>query len=206
MNSEEHYFAERPEAEPRLGLVRTTLRGRFFEFFTSSGVFSGKRIDLGTRLLVESMLLPEEGCVLDLGCGYGAVGIAAAAFNPDLQVILVDINARAVKLARMNVRRNNIKNVDVRRGFLYEPVRGLEFDAILCNPPVSAGMQTVLRIIHGATAYLKAEGLFELVVRSKIGSKRFPRELEKALGSSEVLARQSGYRVLLSKALKQVGR
>ena len=198
MNPKEHYFTEHPEAKPNLGLVRVTLRGRFFEFFTSSGVFSGKRVDLGTRLLAESMVLPKRGRVLDLGCGYGAVGIAAATFNPDLRVFLVDINARAVWLARRNVRLNNIKNADVHRGFLYEPVRELAFDAILCNPPISAGMQTVLPIIEGAPDRLKMGGLFQLVVKSKIGGKRLSRELEKALGNVAVLARQSGYRVLLS--------
>lgn len=198
MKPKEHYFTEHPKARPNLGLIRTTLRGHFFEFFTSSGVFSGKRVDLGTRLLAESMLLPERGYVLDLGCGYGPVGIAAAAFNPDLRVILVDVNARAVWLARMNARHNNVKNAEVRRGFLYEPVKALEFDAILCNPPLSAGMQIVVPIIEGAFGSLRAGGLFELVVRSKIGSKRLSRELEKALGNVQVRARRSGYRVLLS--------
>jgi len=75
----EHYFAERPKSKPELGLVRARLRGLTFEFLTASGVFSRQRVDLGTRLLVESMVLPENGCVLDVGCGYGVVGIVAAA-------------------------------------------------------------------------------------------------------------------------------
>ncbi|MBC7131151.1 methyltransferase, partial [Candidatus Bathyarchaeota archaeon] len=101
-----HYFAEHPSSKPRFGMIRTYLRGKPFKFITASGVFSKKRVDLGTKLLIESMVLPEEGLVLDVGCGYGAIGIAAAAFNPKLHVVMVDVNERAVKLAKMNVKLN----------------------------------------------------------------------------------------------------
>ena len=78
----EHYYAEQPQSEAKFGLIRTQLRGKPFEFVTASSVFSTKRIDLGTHVLIEAMQLPEKGCVLDIGCGYGAIGIAAAKFNP----------------------------------------------------------------------------------------------------------------------------
>jgi 16S rRNA (guanine1207-N2)-methyltransferase len=195
----EHYYVEEPKSKPQLGLIRTYLRGRFFEFLTSSSVFSKKRVDLGTRLLIESMVLPEKGCVLDLGCGYGPVGIAAALFNPHLRVVMVDVNERAVWLAKENMKRNSINNVEVRRGFLYEPVENMKFNGILCNPPVSAGMQIVLPILSGAPEHLKQDGLFQIVIKSKIGGRRVSNELEKIFGSVEVLARKSGYRVLFSK-------
>lgn len=198
-SKDEHYYTEKPKSKPQLGLIRTHLRGRLFEFLTSSGVFSKKRVDLGTRLLIESMVLPEKGCVLDLGCGYGPVGIAAAVFYPYLRVLMVDVNERAVWLTRENTRRNSVDNVEVRRGFLYEPVENVKFNVILCNPPVSAGMQMVLPIVSGAPEHLGEDGLFQIVVRSKIGGKRVSNELEKTFGSVKVLARKSGYRVLLSK-------
>lgn len=198
-SEDEHYYTKQPKSKPHLGLIRTYLRGRFFEFLTSSSVFSKKRVDLGTRLLIESMILPKKGYVLDLGCGYGSVGIVAAVFNPDLHVVMVDVNERAVWLAKENVKRNKVDNVEVRRGFLYQPVVNMKFDAVLCNPPVSAGIQIVLLMITNASEHLKEEGLFQLVIRSKIGGKRLLNELEKNLGNVEVLARKSGYRVLLSK-------
>ncbi len=144
------------------------------------------------------MVLPEKGCVLDLGCGYGPVGIAAAVLNPRLRVIMVDVNERAVWLARKNAKKNRVDNVEVRQGFLYEPVEDVKFDAILCNPPVSAGMQVVSPIVANAPVHLVRDGLFQLVVRSRIG-KRVSGEMEKAFGNVKVLAIRSGYRVLLSK-------
>jgi 16S rRNA (guanine1207-N2)-methyltransferase len=195
----EHYYVKQPESKPQLGLIRTRLREHFFEFLTSSSVFSRKRVDAGTRLLIESLVLPEIGWLLDLGCGYGPVGMAAAVSNPDLRVVMVDVNERAVWLTKENVKRNHVNNVDVRHGFLYEPVSDMKFDAVVCNPPVSAGMQVVLAIIIGAPEYLKKDGLLQIVVRSKIGGRRLFEELRRIFGNVEVLARKSGYRVLLSK-------
>jgi 16S rRNA G1207 methylase RsmC len=194
----EHYFVERPKSKPRLGLIRACLRGRSFEFLTSSGVFSKERIDLGTRLLIESMVLPKKGYVLDIGCGYGAIGIAAAVFNPSLNVVLVDVNERAVRLARQNAERNTAWNAEVKRGRFYEPVKDLVFDCVLSNPPVSAGMAVVRAMICEAPEHMASSGLFQMVVRSKVGGKRLCGFFEDAFGSVHVLARGSGYRVLMS--------
>jgi 16S rRNA (guanine1207-N2)-methyltransferase len=196
--SPEHYFAKHPKSKLRLGMIHTYLRGRPFEFLTASGVFSKKRLDLGTRLLIESMVLPEEGCVLDAGCGYGAVGIAAAAFNPNLRIVMVDVNERAVWLAKQNININHVSNAEVRQGCLYEAVKGLGFNCVLSNPPVSAGMETVKAIIAEAPKHMENKALFQMVVRSKVGGKRLCAMLEEAFGNVEVLARESGYRVLVS--------
>jgi 16S rRNA (guanine1207-N2)-methyltransferase len=195
----EHYFAERPKSKARYGLIRTYLRGRAFEFLTASGVFSKERIDLGTRLLIESMMLPKKGCVLDIGCGYGVVGIVAAAVQPSLEVNLTDVNGRAVWLAQQNIQKNCVYNAEAKRGFLYEPVNDLAFDCVLSNPPVSAGMQIVKSIILGAPPHMTRGATFQMVVRSKVAGKRLRAFFEEAFGAVEILARESGYRVLLSK-------
>jgi len=195
----EHYFAAKPKSKPKYGLIRTHLRGRLFEFVTASGVFSKDHVDLGTRLLIESMVLPEEGNVLDIGCGYGAVGIVTAASNSRLNVFMIDVNIRAVRLARQNAEINNTRNVVIRRGNLYESVAGLIFDCVLSNPPVSAGMVTVKAMIDGAPAHMRKGALFQMVVKSKVGGERLCKMLDGAFGNVEVLARESGYRVLISK-------
>ncbi len=192
----EHYYAEQPRSEAKFGLIRTRLRGKPFEFVTASSVFSTKRIDLGTHVLIEAMQLPEEGYALDIGCGYGAVGITAAKLNPQLHVVMTDVNRRAVLLARQNAERNHVYNVDVHQGSLYEPVQNQSFNCILSNPPISAGMETVLALIRGAPTVLSCGGTLQMVVRSKIGKKTLPNAFTEAFGNCNVLAIESGYRVL----------
>jgi len=192
----EHYFSSAPKSEDKFGLVRASLCRRSFEFLTSSSVFSKRRIDLGTRLLIEAMVLPKVGCVLDIGCGYGAVGIAAAKFNPKLRVVMTDVNMRAVRLAKRNIELNNVNNGEVRFGHLYEPVAGLRFDCVLSNPPVSAGMDTVKAIVQQAPKAMGEKASFQMVIRSKIGAKVLPLLFSETFGNCKILARESGYRVL----------
>lgn len=194
----EHYFTPKPTSKVKLNLVSAYLRGKYFKFWSSSGVFSRGHIDPGTRLLIENMILPERGYVLDIGCGYGAIGIVAAALNPNLYVIMVDINERAVKLARRNIRLNNIANAEVRRGNLYEPVRGLLFNCVLSNPPISAGMEVVETIITEAPKYMHNGALIQIVIKSKIGKERFKELFERTFGNFTILAREGGYRVLMA--------
>jgi len=194
----DHYFTEHPKSKIHFGLIRTHLRGKPFDFMTASGVFSKDRIDLGTRLLIESMILPEKGCILDIGCGYGAVGIAAAVLNPNLHVAMTDVNIRAIRLARQNAELSHAWNVDIKHGRLYEPVRDTVFDCVLSNPPVSAGMKIVEAIITEAPAHLSCKATLQMVVKSKIGGKRLQSIFKEAFDNVEVLARESGYRVLTS--------
>lgn len=194
----EHYFAETPKSQARFGLVRTCLRGKSFEFLTASSVFSIKRVDLGTRVLIENMILPEKGCVLDVGCGYGPVGIAAAKFNPKLHLFLTDVNRRAVLLARQNAEKNRAHNVEVKQGSLYDPVKDICFNAILSNPPVSAGMETVQAIIRKAPDVMAEKATFQMVIRSKIGKKTLPEIFTEAFGNFKILAIESGYRVIMA--------
>ncbi len=195
----EHYFSVVPKCDDSFGIIKTTLRGRNLQFLTSSNVFSKRRVDLGTRVLIEAMFLPKTGNLLDIGCGYGAVGITAALLNPGLSVFMTDVNVRAVRLTRRNAEVNRVSNVDVRLGYLYEPVQELQFDCVLSNPPVSAGMETVKAIISGASNVMASGGSFQMVVRSKIGAKTLPNAFIDAFGNCEILARESGYRVLMGK-------
>lgn len=197
--SVEHYFASAPKSKERFGLVRTSLCGKPFEFLTASSVFSKRKVDCGTRLLIESMALPETGLVLDIGCGYGAVGIAVAKLNQKLRVLMTDVNARAVRLAKKNVGLNRVSNAEVRYGFFYEPVEELNFNCVLSNPPVSAGMETVKAIVAGAPKVMVQGASFQMVIRSKIGAKLLPELFTEIFGNCAVVSRESGFRVLMGK-------
>jgi 16S rRNA G1207 methylase RsmC len=111
---------------------------------------------------------------------------------------MVDVNARAVRLARRNIESNSVYNAEVRRGNLYEPVKDLSFNCILSNPPVSAGMETVKALICEAPELMEKKAEFQMVVRSKIAGNRLQSFLEEAFGNISVLARESGYRVLIA--------
>ena len=195
----EHYYTEQPTSKLELGVVHTNLRGELFQFLTASSVFSKRRVDPGTRLLIEAMELPESGSLLDMGCGYGAVGIVAATINPNLKIVMTDVNRRAVWLSKKNMERNKVTNIEVRKGPLYQPVAGLSFHTILSNPPTTAGLKTALAVVSQAPEHLKEEGLLQIVVRTRTGGKRFLSELKSVFGNVRIQARKSGYRVLISK-------
>ena len=141
-------------------------------------------------------VLPGQ-TVLDLGCGWGAVGVAAARSARDGRVVLTDVNRRAVRLARLNLERNRIDNAEVRVGPLYEPVADETFDVIATNPPFRAGRSAVLAILEGAAAHLVPDGRLVVVGKGTQGI-RFYQEWLAAHwdGEVEVLGRGSGYRVL----------
>jgi 16S rRNA G1207 methylase RsmC len=193
----EHYFSKNPTSPEKRGFIKCILRGIGLEFLTASGVFSYRRIDNGTRLLVESMALPDEGRFLDLGCGYGVIGITAALINSRLEVTMTDVNSRAAALATENAARNNAMNITTSLGNLYEPVETIKFETIVTNPPISAGMAGVVEpIIVNAPAHLKVGGSLQLVVQSNKGGRTIAFLIEKAFGEAQIVARKGGYRVL----------
>jgi 16S rRNA (guanine1207-N2)-methyltransferase len=197
--SNSHYFSAKPTSRDKRGIIKTVLRGREYSFLTSTGVFSSKRIDNGTRVLVENMVLPETGTVLDMGCGIGVIGIVAASVSPSLEVHLSDVNERAVNLTRDNIRRNKAKHCHVHQGFLYEPLGDLTFNLIVSNPPISAGMRRVVfPLVEGAYERLRAGGSIQLVIQSNKGGKMLAKALDDTFGEHSVLARKSGYRVLFA--------
>jgi 16S rRNA (guanine1207-N2)-methyltransferase len=112
---------------------------------------------------------------------------------------MTDVNMRAVRLAKQNIQINKVRNAEVRCGYLYEPVKDSTFNLVLSNPPVSAGMETVKAIITQAPQAMAAEATFQMVIRSKIGAKTLPHVFNEAFGNCQVLARKSGYRVLMAK-------
>lgn len=196
-----HYFRPRGRRGPRW-LVSDHLRGVTVEFYVSTDVFSPGEVDTGTRLLIEHALVPERGTVLDLGCGYGVIGITLAKAYLGLRVVMVDVNPRAVELARLNARHNGVEDrVTVLQGSLYEPVEGMVFDAILSNPPLAAGMKTVEEIIRGAPRHLAPGGSLQLVMKK--GANKALELMRSVFGEARVLLRKKGYTILYARKLGQ---
>jgi len=194
----EHYFSENQSSELKLSSINARLRGQEIELYISSGVFSVKKVDKGTMLLANKCVINENTRILDLGCGYGPVGISIAREFPSIEVVMTDINNRAVKLARMNKKRYKLKNVSVIQGDIFEKVDG-KFDTILLNPPQTAGKDLCFNMIEQSKDYLNKGGTLQIVARHNKGGKTFSEKMNEVFGNVEGIAIKSGYRIYLSK-------
>ncbi|HYA11091.1 MAG TPA: methyltransferase [Thermoplasmata archaeon] len=193
----EQYFAEHPHARPDRRELRFLYRGELLSFVVDTGVFASHRLDPGTALLIENLGLRPTDRVLDLGCGWGAVGVAAARSAPRGEVVLTDVNRRAARLAEENLSRNAARNASVRVGRLFEPVSGMTFDVVATNPPFRAGREVVLGMLAAAPAYLAPGGRLLVVGKGGQGIRYYQAWLASHWAPGvRVLARGSGYRVL----------
>ncbi|MEL9940045.1 MAG: methyltransferase [Ignisphaera sp.] len=200
--TDSHYYSRKVKRRGNYALISDVIRGITVEFEVVPGLFSYKRIDEGTKLLLEHAEVPEEGVVLDMGCGYGVIGITIAKLNPKLRVYMIDINEEAVRLARRNVIRNklDINSIIVLHGNLYEPVANMAFDAIYSNPPFAAGSDVVERIIVEAPKHLNIGGTLQIVARK--GAEKIEKLMKQTFGEVEIKASKKGYKVLLARKLK----
>lgn len=192
------YFETRPVSKRKPARISVTIRGHPFTFQTDSGVFSREGLDRGTELLLEAIEVGPCESMLDLGCGYGPIGIVAARLSEGGHVILTDVNERAVALARANIAANGLRNAEVRIGDVYAPVDDMLFDHILCNPPIRAGRGIVDRIIAEAPSHLLDGGNFWLVARTRQGADTIRVRMRNAFDNAEVVKRGSGFKVLRS--------
>ncbi len=192
-----HYFTEKPEKPLKLKLIEDVVRGVKIKLYTSSEVFSKDKIDEGTRLLIESMLLLDGWEVLDLGCGYGVIGIVVKKLCPTCKVYMVDINPKAVELAKLNCKLNNVECI-ILQGDTYEPVKDKKFDTIITNPPYSAGKEIVFKFIDEAIEHLKKNGIFQMVVPKKFKSLYY-RKLKTTFKEVFLIGKNSRYNVYVCK-------
>lgn len=191
----EHYYTSRPSAAHEETSFDATLRGMTFRFVTDAGVFSRDRVDFGSLLLIEAMRIGAADTVLDLGCGYGPIGMVAARLAPEGFIYMVDVNERAVELARRNLAANGIANAEVRVGDGLAAVPGIAFDVILTNPPIRAGKATVYRLLEEARAALKPGGSLWVVIQTKQGAPSMKRKLAELFGNVTDVDRKAGYHV-----------
>jgi 16S rRNA (guanine1207-N2)-methyltransferase len=193
----EPYFAERPRSRSAPHELRFLYRGELLTFVVDRGVFAAHGLDPGTALLIQNLEVGPKDRVLDLGCGWGAVGVAAAKRAREGRVVLTEVNRRAARLAEANLGRNRIRNAEVRVGPLFAPVEGETFDTIATNPPYRAGRGHVVRILSGAPAHLRAGGRLLLVGKGSQGIRYYQEWLEERWdGAVAVVDRGSGYRVV----------
>ena len=148
-------------------------------------------------LLIEEMEIGEKDQVLDVGCGYGPIGITAAYLAPEGQILMVDVNERAVTLANENVRTNRIENARAIVSNLFEQVDSeLQFDVILTNPPIRAGKETVHQIFEEAHSFLKPNGHLWVVIQKKQGAPSAVKKMEVLYSEVTKVAQSKGYWII----------
>lgn len=204
----EYYYSHNPSASHHEQEWTFDLLGNTFYFTTDNGVFSKNTVDFGSRTLltaINQLALTNTDFkkILDVGCGYGPLGLALAKRFPESQVDLIDINQRALELAKKNATLNQLTNVKIWASNIYQQVSASDYDLIISNPPIRAGKKVVQKIITEAGEHLKSQGQLIIVIQKKQGAPSAKKQLEAVFGQAQVLLRQKGYYVLLSSKVSE---
>lgn len=187
-----HYFTNE-EVKSELREINVNIKDRRFVFNVDNGVFSKKGLDFGSRTMIDT-LLDEDlvGNGLDVGCGYGPIGIILSSFF-DLKIDMIDINKRAVHLCQMNIKENNVScNAFVSN--IYESVNK-KYDFIVTNPPIRAGKDIVYKMLFQSKEYLLPGGALYFVVNKNQGAKSMVRDLEK-VSKVNILKKYKGFFII----------
>ena len=191
----DHYYTRVPQSESRpVGCVYS-YRGLDLSFQTDAGVFSKGEVDTGTRLLLEALPEKMDGDILDLGCGWGVIGISIAKNWPETRVTMADVNTRALDLSRENAKRNRAEVTCVESDGM-AALAGQTFDAVVTNPPIRAGKQVIYKMFADAAKSLKTGGALYLVIRKQQGAESCMKYLQTIYGNVEKLVKSGGFWVL----------
>lgn len=157
-------------------------------------MFSKAEVDFGSRLLIESFeATDEQGLILDVGCGYGPIGLSLAKSFPKAEVHMVDVNERALSLSEENARLNGVSNVHIYQSDCLEQVSLVEFTDILTNPPIRAGKEVVHSIFEQSYQHLKQGGSLWVVIQKKQGAPSAQNKLVELFGAVTVVDKKKGY-------------
>lgn len=198
----QHYSTQFPDVKIKVYSVPESLKQHLFIFKTITGVFSFKKLDLGTKVFIEHMTVPKKQSVLlDLGCGYGAIGIVLAYMSPQSTVYLIDINKRAIWCTRENIKYNLLdrtNKVVTLSGNYFKPIKNknIKFDGIYMNPPLRNGRREFLKLCEEVPNFLKPKGLFQFVIKKKMGAEYVLKYINSNFSNIfdiEIICKRSGY-------------
>jgi 16S RNA G1207 methylase RsmC len=196
----DHYYSVKPTSGHDFAEFEVDLRGVRLKMTTDAGVFSKNRLDSGTKLLIEALPLDTDmHTILDLGCGYGPIGLIIAKLLPGATVYMSDINERAVELAVINAKQNGIDNVVIKAGEGLSPFPEQKFDLIMTNPPIRAGKQVIYPLVEEAYQALYTGGWLAAVILTRQGAKSLEKKFSEVFGNVSEWEKGSGYRVVASR-------
>lgn len=192
----QHYYTKDPKIPHDIGMIDFNFNDIKLKFTTDAGVFSKSGVDYGSQVMLKT--LPDiKGRVLDLGCGYGAIGITVAKLNPKCNVTMIDINERAVGLADKNIVLNKVENAQCFQSDAFENVKNA-FDVILCNPPIRTGKKVIYPMFENSINYLNPGGALYIVIQKKQGAGSAMDKLKEVYGNCEAINKDGGYWILKS--------
>ena len=193
-----HYYTNNVDMKSEESLIHLKYRNHDLYFVSDHGVFSKERVDYGSRVLLDAMDIKEnQKTLLDVGCGYGTLGISLKKEYPWLSVEMVDVNERALKLANKSILKNGVDHIKAYESYIYENVKN-SFDVIVTNPPIRAGKKVVFEILEKAYDHLNDQGEIFVVIQKKQGAPSAKTKLEEVFGNCEIIKKDKGYYILKS--------
>jgi 16S rRNA (guanine1207-N2)-methyltransferase len=197
---DEHYFTADPSVAFKRAPVHASVWGQELDLVSGSGVFAQGRVDIGTAILFRETEPPAPGRILDLGCGYGLIGLAAAAAVPGADVTAVDVNERAVLLANENALSLGV--ADRFRAVTPDAVAAdATYDEIWSNPPIRIGKEALHALLLTWLPRLVPGGRAVMVVGKNLGADSLQRWLGEQGYPTVRLASAKGFRVLETRRL-----
>lgn len=191
-----HYFTDNTDLKSEQSQFIFRFHKYDLLFTSDNGVFSKSMIDYGSRVLLDNIEITNEKALLDVGCGYGTFGICLNKVYSHLNVDMVDVNDRALELAKLNAKNNNI-HANIYKSFIYENVQG-SYDVIVTNPPVRAGKEVVTTILQESIEHLNENGSLWVILQKKQGAPSAKKKMEEVFGNCEIVKRDKGYYLLHS--------
>ena len=189
-----HYFTNE-NLESNIKKYTLKIQNQDFNFNTDNGVFSKGELDYGTYLLIKNILNKNiSGDVLDLGCGYGPIGIIIGKLL-DTNVTMIDVNKRAIHLTKMNIKENNTENIECLVSEGYEKIVNQKYDYIVSNPPIRVGKKILYDLLINAKNHLKENGELIIVVRKEQGANSLIRDMS-VYYSVKVIDKDKGFFII----------
>lgn len=191
------YFEENDNLKNEKKLINIEFNNKKYKLYTNNGVFSKDKFDYGTRLLLENITnINLEGKILDLGCGYGVIGILLKKEYPQLIVDMTDITDRAIELSKENAKNMNL-NLNIFKSNIYENINE-KYNYIITNPPIRAGKETIRKFLIEAKEHLEQKGELWFVMRKNHGVKSIIKELEEYY-KVEIIDKDKGFYIVKCK-------
>ena len=191
----DHYYSNNPMSKSEERIIEYELNRIKFSFISDNGVFSKNHVDFATDLLLNAVAKEGlQGTLLDVGCGYGVIGITIAKlFNT--KTTMLDINERALNLARRNANKNGINEIEIVESNGFEKIKE-KYDVIVTNPPIRAGKEIIYKMYDDAKKHLNDGGKFYLVINKKHGAPTTIKHLEGLFDSIEIIDKKAGFNVI----------